>query len=192
MKKKILAVFLLAAVLISCAFISSPLKTPVVAANEDISVGVLKSRFLNMLNHNFVYGEDFKSTEALVNASMPALLDLRDSEDEDYIKEEYVKEYIFNMYGIELGNLYNLNSDFPQKEGFVFIVPRGFTVYSHTLLKIKANEDDSFFVTTFVQVDAHDEKQETILCETLFAKCENSSFGYSIVYSNLIEEGLKI
>ncbi|MBQ8203930.1 MAG: hypothetical protein IJZ75_06595 [Clostridia bacterium] len=192
MKKKLFAIVLVFAVVLSCTFLSSPIKTPVAAAGEEESLQVLKARFLNMLNHNFVYGSSFYDTEALVNDSMPALLELRDTVDEDYIDEAYVKDYVFNMYGIELGNLQNINTDFPQKDGFVFIVPRGFSVYSHQILKIVENEDNSFSVTTQVYVDDHDKKQEPFLCETLFAENKESSFGYSIVYSKLIEGNSKM
>ncbi len=194
MKKRILSVFLLLFVVLTCIFVSAPVKTPVAAAapSEDVPLGVLKSRFLNMLNHNFVYGEDFHSSEALVNASMPALLDLRDSEDEDFIAEEYVRDYIFNMYGVELGGLEGINADFPSKENFVFIIPRGFSVYTHELLKFKENEDGSFTVTTQVYIDDHDSSQELLLCETLFSENKQSSFGYSIEYSKIFEASNKM
>lgn len=194
MKKKILSFVLLFFIILSCVFVSSPVKTPVAAAaeGENSEAEVLKSRFLNMLNHNFVYGEAFYSTESLINSSMPALLDLRDSEDEDFIAEKYVRDYVFNMYGLELGNIENINADFPTKKGFVFIIPRGFSVYSHELLKIKENEDGSFTVTTQVYIDDHDANESALLCETLFAKNDASSFGFTIEYSKFFEGFNKI
>lgn len=194
MKKKILSFILLFFIILSCVFVSSPVKTPVAAAaeGENVEAEVLKSRFLNMLNHNFVYGEAFYSTESLINSSMPALLDLRDSEDEDFIAEKYVRDYVFNMYGLELGNIENINADFPTKKGFVFIIPRGFSVYSHELLKIKENEDGSFTVTTQVYIDDHDANENSLLCETLFAKNDASSFGFTIEYSKFFEGFNKI
>lgn len=194
MKKKILSFILLFFIILSCVFVSSPVKTPVAAAvpSENSEAEVLKSRFLNMLNHNFVYGEAFYSTESLINSSMPALLDLRDSEDEDFIAEKYVRDYVFNMYGLELGNIENINADFPTKKGFVFIIPRGFSVYSHELLKIKENEDGSFTVTTQVYIDDHDANENSLLCETLFAKNDASSFGFTIEYSKFFEGFNKI
>ncbi len=194
MKKKILSALLLFFIILSCVFVSSPVKTPVAAAaeGENSEAEVLKSRFLNMLNHNFVYGEAFYSTESLINSSMPALLDLRDSEDEDFIAEKYVRDYVFNMYGLELGNIENINADFPTKKGFVFIIPRGFSVYSHELLKIKENEDGSFTVTTQVYIDDHDANESALLCETLFAKNDASSFGFTIEYSKFFDVFNKI
>lgn len=194
MKKKILSFILLFFIILSCVFVSSPVKTPVAAAaeGENSETEVLKSRFLNMLNHNFVYGEAFYSTESLINSSMPALLDLRDSENEDFIAEKYVRDYVFNMYGLELGNIENINADFPTKKGFVFIIPRGFSVYSHELLKIKKNEDGSFTATTQVYIDDHDAPESALLCETLFAKNDASSFGFTIEYSKFFEGFNKI
>ena len=190
MKKKILAAFLVICVCLSCILLSSPYSAnPVAAADsaEDVSKGVLKARFLNMLNHNFVYGESFYDMEAMVNDSMPALLHLRDAEDEDFIKEDYVKEYILNMFGTELGEIDGLNSDFPQKEGYVFILPRGFTVYNHQILQMTENEDNSFSVISSVKVNPHDNSEENLICETLFVKNYKSSFGYTIMYSKITE-----
>ena len=59
----------------------------VTAAGRDFAEpeNILNSRFLNMLNHNYVYGDGIGSVEAIVNNSIIALLDLRDKENEDYI-----------------------------------------------------------------------------------------------------------
>ena len=190
MKKKILAELLVICVCVSCIMLSSPLETnPVAAADSqgDISEGVLKTRFLNMLNHNYVYGESFYDIESMINDSMPALLHLRDAEDEDFIKEEFVKEYILNMFGTELGELTEINADFPQKEGYIFILPRGFTVYKHEILKMTENEDNSFSVTSKIKVNPHDNSEEILICETLFVKNYKSSFGYTIMYSKIVE-----
>ncbi len=190
MKKKFLAAILVLCVCFSCILLSSPLKTnPVAAADSqsDISEGVLKARFLNMLNHNYVYGESFYDIESMINDSMPALLHLRDLEDEDFIKEEYVKEYVLNMFGTELGEISNINADFPQKEGYIFILPRGFTVYKHEILKMTENEDNSYSVTSKIKVNSHDNSEETLICETLFIENYKSSFGYTIAYSKIVE-----
>ncbi|MBQ6713946.1 MAG: hypothetical protein IJN15_00170 [Clostridia bacterium] len=190
MKNKILASLLVICVCLSCVLLSSPLKTnPVSAADSQSAVSeeVLKTRFLNMLNHNYVYGESFYDIESMVNDSMPALLHLRDAEDEDFIKEEYVKEYILNMFGTELGDIGEINADFPKKDGFVFIMPRGFSVYKHEILKITENEDGSYSVTSKILINPHDSSEENLICETLFEKNHKSSFGYTIMYSKISE-----
>ena len=58
---------------------------------------ILESRFLNMLNHSFVYNNTFDSVEEMVNASMPALLNYRDSADDSYIAENYVASLTHNF-----------------------------------------------------------------------------------------------
>lgn len=190
MKKKFLAALLVICVCFSCILLSSPHNSnPVVAADSsaDISEGVLKTRFLNMLNHNYVYGDSFYNIESMINDSMPALLHLRDAEDEDFIKEDYVKEYILNMFGTELGKIENINPDFPKKEGYIFILPRGFTVYNHEIIQMTENEDNSYSVISKIKINPHDNAEENLLCETLFIKNYKSSFGYTIMYSKIIE-----
>ena len=44
--------------------------------NTNTADGVLEARFLNMLNHNFVYNDAFYNDSALVNESMLALIDV--------------------------------------------------------------------------------------------------------------------
>ena len=65
----------------------------VATANEVMpapnSEKVLESRFLNMLNRNYVYGTDFESVNAIVDNSVIALLSLRENEDSSYIAENY-------------------------------------------------------------------------------------------------------
>lgn len=146
---------------------------------------VYAARFLNMLNHNFVYGESFKSVEDIVNDSMPALLELRDSEIDSYIAEQYVTDYVFNMYGIEIFDYSEINSDFEQIDGYVYILPRGFAIYKHEIISIAENEDGSFTVKTNVNISSHDSGEYSDVCETLFVRNTNSRFGFSIIFSNI-------
>lgn len=147
---------------------------------------VLESRFLNMLNHNFAYGEDFSFEEDLVNASALALLNMRESEDSSYIAEGIVADYIFDMYGVEIKDFSSFNASFPQKSGYVYIIPRGYSEYSNKIASVSENEDGSFTVITEVEVATHDNGTESILCETLFVKNESSRFGFSIISSDFV------
>lgn len=168
-------------------------KTPAVADRAEITLTaaapkaekVLESRFLSMLNRNFVYGKDFDSIEAIVNNSVIALLDLRDSENEAYIAENYVADYILDMYGIEDVELDALNPEFAAKEGFVYILPRGYSLYKHSSAEVKQNEDGSFTVKTMVKISDHDGVFTSGVCTTLFVENEASAFGYSIITSEL-------
>jgi len=153
---------------------------------------ILNSRFLNMLNHSFVYNDDFYSVDALVNSSMPALLDLRDSQDDSYIKEIYVADYLYNMYGIEIADLSEVNSEFGRKDGYIYIVPMGFEIYNHCILDITENEDGSYTVKTQVEISSHDGIVSVETCESLFIENEESQFGYNILYSEFITENKMI
>lgn len=146
---------------------------------------ILESRFLNMLNHNFVYDSTFDSVEDMVNESMPALLGYRDSEDDSYIAESYVADYIFDMYGIEIEDFSDINKDFENKEGYVYIIPRGFTKYNHTISDVTVNEDGSYTVTTKITTSSHDSGDTIDTCTTLFVPNAESTFGFSIIYSNI-------
>lgn len=146
---------------------------------------ILESRFLNMLNHNFVYDNTFCSVEDIVNSSMPALLQHRDAENESFINETYVSDYVLNMYGIEDIDFSAVNTDFEQMDGYVYIIPRGFTRYSHKIASVTANEDGSYTVKTKISTSSHDGIDFIDTCTTLFVPNANSAFGFSIIYSNI-------
>ena len=146
---------------------------------------VLKARFLNMLNHNFAYNEAFDSVEELANCSVLALFDLRDGGDESFIAESYVKTYLYNMYGVEAGDLSGINEGFPHKDGYVYIIPRGFSIYRHRIDSVTLNEDGSYTVITSVEINSHD-GGETVKAKTLFVKNSDSAFGYNIISSDII------
>ncbi len=144
---------------------------------------VLETRFLNMLNHNFVYDDDYKSVEDIVNNSVFALLDLRDAEDESFIAETFVSDYVFNMYGIKVENYEEINADFPKKDGFVYIIPRGYSTFDHEIKSVTLNEDGSYTVKTVISESYHDSVEYFDECETLFVPNANSAFGFSIIRS---------
>ncbi len=145
----------------------------------------LKARFLNMLNHNFAYDTAFESAEDLVNCAVLARLNLRDDKDDSYIAENYIKDYLLDMYGIEIDDFSVFNTDFPHKDGFVYIVPRGFSVFSHSNAAVAENEDGTYMVTTDVTVIGHDSDEEKGKAVTMFVKSSESKFGFCILSSNI-------
>lgn len=149
------------------------------------STKVQQARFLNMLNHNFVYNEAFNSVEDIVNASVPALLNMRDPVNESYIAESYVKDYVYNMYGVEIEDFSDINSDFAHLDGYVYIIPRGFSVFSHKIDSVSLNEDGSFTVVTSVSIDSHDGDSISRKAVSLFVKNDRSRFGYNIISSEI-------
>lgn len=145
---------------------------------------VLEARFLNMLNHSFAYGEELASVDDLVNCAVTALC-VTGGADGSFIEESRVEDYLYNMYGVEVEDLSSVNADFPKKDGYVYIIPRGYTVYKHTIASVRLNEDGSYTVTTNVTLDSHDGKQEG-KAVTLFVKNSDSQFGFNIISSEII------
>ena len=158
----------------------APVKSASYDANE-----ALKARFLNMLNHNFAYDTAFESAEDLVNCAVLARLNLRDDKDDSYIAENYIKDYLLDMYGIEIDDFSVFNTDFPHKDALVYIVPRGFSVFSHSNAAITENEDGTYTVTTDVTVIGHDSDEEKGKAVTMFVKSSDSKFGFYILSSNI-------
>ena len=60
------------------------------------------------------------------------------------------------MYGIEIDDMSQLNAEFPQIDGYLYIIPRGYTTYSHSILSVEQNEDGSYTVVSNVTVKGHD------------------------------------
>ena len=162
-------------------------KPAVQAADTD---KVLEARFLNMLNHSFAYGEDLGSVEALVNCSVAALCNMDGGAEESFMDETRVKDYLYNMYGVEVENLSSVNAEFPKKDGYVYIIPRGYTVYKHTIDSVMLNEDGSYTVTTLVNIDSHD-GEENGRAVTLFVKNSDSQFGFNIISSEIIVDAFE-
>ncbi len=190
MKKRIFSLLLIVLIVAVCSSALAPAAADDKAekvTEQAVSQNALDTRFLNMLNHNFVYNSDFDCADDIVNNSIAALIDLRDKENEDFIAERYVKGFVFDMYGVEIADMSGLNADFPQKEGFVYIIPRGMTGYSHEIISVDQNDDGSYTVVSNVTVDCHDGEPECYKAVTLFVKNQASAFGYNIVYSNIAE-----
>ncbi len=160
----------------------------VTAENADTE-RVLEARFLNMLNHNFAYGEELASAEDLVNCAVTALC-VMGGADGSFIEESRVEDYLYNMYGVEVENLSSVNADFPKKDGYVYIIPRGYTVYKHSIESVRLNEDGSYTVTTTVKLDSHDGKEEG-KAVTLFVKNSTSQFGFNIISSDIIVDAFE-
>ncbi len=186
MKKGILSITALAVVLL-ISFTSLTVKPaanatekkPAVAVSEEKALG---ARFLNMLNHNFVYNDAFESVYEMTACSEVALLD---KAEDGYIKQSLIAGYLYNMYGVENADFAAVTKDFPQRENYVYVIPRGFSVYKHSAPVITENEDGSYTVVTDVEISSHDSDVETAKATTLFVKNENSAFGFNIISSDI-------
>jgi len=151
------------------------------------SAKVLETRFLNMLNHNYVYGDDIGYYDSLIKESVVALLDMREDENSSYISQEVVNGYLFDMYGVTIEDFSQFLTDFPYKEGYVYIIPRGYTEYKHSAVSISENEDGTFNFETQVIIDAHDGETEFLTCNTVFVRNDASAFGFNILRSEFID-----
>ena len=186
MKKGILSITALAVVLL-ISFTSLTVKPaanatekkPAVTVSEEKALG---ARFLNMLNHNFVYNDAFESVYEMTACSEVALLD---KAEDGYIKQSLIAGYLYNMYGVENVDFAAVTKDFPQRENYVYVIPRGFSVYKHSAPVITENEDGSYTVVTDVEISSHDSDVETAKATTLFVKNENSAFGFNIISSDI-------
>lgn len=194
--KKVISLFLSVILLAFCSSVMTPVVAEGTNANNSITDNDVsfanENRFLNMLNHNFVYNDDFDNADTIVNNSILAILNLRDSEDEDYINENYVRGFVKDMYGIEIVDMSNLNSEFPQKDGCVYIIPRGYTTYTHTIVSVNQNDDGTYTVVSDTSVKNHDSEKQSQKAVSLFVKNNESAFGYNLIYSNIIENSSDI
>lgn len=190
MKKGILSITALAVVLL-ISFTSLTVKPAANATEKKPAVTVseekvLGARFLNMLNHNFVYNNEFESVYEMTACSEVALLD---KAEDGYIKQSLISGYLYNMYGVENADFAAVTKDFPQRENYVYVIPRGFSVYKHSAPVITENEDGSYTVVTDVEISSHDSDAETAKATTLFVKNENSAFGFNIISSDISAVG---
>lgn len=194
--KKILSLVLCLMLLAVCSSLIAPIVTKgtqvSAAAADEIKVNANEARFLNMLNHNFVYNADFEDADTMVNQATLALLDLRDSTNEDYIKDTFVKGFVKDMYGIEITDMSEFNAQYPQLDGYVYIIPRGYTSYTHTIVSVEENEDGSYTVISNVTSCDHDAIGNTQKAVSLFVKNASSAFGYNMIYCNIIADSTDI
>ncbi len=182
---------ILALLLCCCLFLNGFISVaPAVAPKADVNA-VKSARFQNMLNINTVYGEDFLDNQKLVNAAMIVLKDYAD--DEGFVESSIVSAYIKDMYDINVDINEKINEGLPQKDGHVLLIPRGYSIYKHTVTNVQTC-DGYILVTSDVSVHTHEGDTLKFTAQTKFIENENSSFGFSILDSVLIEktESIKI
>lgn len=163
----------------------------VVVSSPD-AARILETRFLNMLNHNFAYNGSFSSTEALIGDASLALLSVAEGEEDVYIAEAYIRDYVNDMYGVRIEDFSAYSPSAYQKPGYVYVVPRGYSVYRHESPRVTEHEDGSYTVVTDVTVTTHEGEEIRATAVTLFAKAEGSRFGFHILYSDLTENTLTV
>ena len=105
--------------------------------------------------------------------------------EDSYVQKQYVDDYIFNMYGIQNLNYENLSEELTQKDGFLYILPRGYSLYEHKIVSINENLDGSYTVITDVEISLDDGTYESERATTLFFVNNESHFGFNILYSDI-------
>lgn len=194
--KKILSLVMCVVMLVICSSLIAPAindGTKVSAATQsEVKTNPNEARFLNMLNDNFVYNSDFDDADAIVNNASLALLGLRDSDNQDFIADIYVKDFVKDMYGIEIADMSGINADCPQLEGYLYVVPRGYTNYKHTIVSVEENEDASYTVISDIVALNHDAQAKPQKAVSLFVKNSESAFGYNMIYCNIVDNSTDI
>ena len=132
----------------------------------------------------------YVSSEIVASRIVSTFLVFNAAKTDSFIEESRVKDYLYNMYGVEVENLSSVNADFPKKDGYVYIIPRGYTVYKHEVASVRLNEDGSYTVTTNVTIDSHDSREDG-KAVTLFVKNNNSQFGFNIISSEIISDAFE-
>lgn len=139
---------------------------------------VTAARLENILNLNNVFNDDFTDNETLVNKSAIALRAYAD--DDGFIKNDVVVSYIKNMYDVDMVITEDINKNMPKKAGCVYLIPRGYSVYTHKILSV-TDEGEYIKVISAVSAKSHDNSESIGTAVTFFKKNEASAFGYNII-----------
>jgi len=147
-------------------------------------------KLLNMLNHNFVYGEDFDDVSNIVNCSLNALTKYK--VDGDYISKTCVIDFVNNMYGVNVCDFECADTEENTNKDYIFVSAGGYTSYTHKNISLIHNEDGTITANTDVCIMGHDGGNIVTTASTLFVPNEKSAFGYNIVYSEILSESTPI
>lgn len=176
-----LAVLLVLLVLPASAPFTSGAAAVEKQSSADENFGVRKARFETMLNHNYVYDDDFSSDRTIIENAILALLDHAEN---DEIDRELVLHFIRNMYGREVDPNAAVYDFLPASEGKFAVLARGYSKISHTVLSVE-EVAGGWEVVSEMRIEPHDGQAYTVSANTLFVANEGSSFGYNIVRSDL-------
>ena len=193
MKKRFVTVICALFTVLFCAAFYFPKNSSVTtvkaaaAANEETAAkSPLEARFLNMLNHNFVYNDAFKSFDDLTDGCILSMLSAKEG---DFISETCLKGFAKDMYGIDIVS-FAKTEGLPEKQGYVYVKPMGFTRFTHENATVTRNEDGTYTVITDVTVSPHDDMPTKETAISLFVPNTESAFGYNIVNSTITEKSL--
>lgn len=187
MKFKVIGVVLALFVLLACGFtVSGEQKSEAIATSlptmsQKTTDPVLAARLQNMLDHNRVYNDDYDSSVTMVDNSVMALIDKVD--EDGFIDSNIVLGFVYNMYGIDLSE-YTQNPAFPQKDGCIFVVPRGLDTYEQRVTNIEL-DGEYIYTDSIVTVSTHEGFIYEYNCHSLFKVNAQSGFGYNLISSTI-------
>lgn len=200
MSKRLVA-FLCAVVLMASVFCTVSIPSNAVAqgiadesnvneTTDDMSVesGVLAARFENMLNHNFLYNDDFLDDKTVIENSILSLLEYVENGE---IDKALTLNFIANMYGRQVDPNAAVYDFLPASEGKFAVIPRGYTVYSHKILSVE-EIDGGYQVISEMTVNPHDDGGYTVNVESVFVPNAGSSFGFNLIKASCLEANATI
>ncbi len=160
------------------------------ASSETLCEKALEARFLNMLNHNFAYNDDF-TYDDLIDDSIVAVeiwnensCITTDSGD-TFVEKDAVLEFARALYGVTIGEeeiaayYGKYDADFPSIDGYLYVLGRGYTLFQHEILSVQLNEDDSYTVKTKVYMSG-DGENGWDTATALIVPNDESPFGFVI------------
>lgn len=150
-----------------------------VSVNNASVNGILKARFENMLNHNYIYDDDFASDLIMIENSILALLD---KSEDGQIDQGLVLGFIAGMYGRQVDPSVAVYDFLPADDGKFAILARGYDAYNHNIISVE-EIDGGYKVISDVTVYPCDGFEYLATCESVFVPNEGSSFGYNLISS---------
>lgn len=184
MKFRLISIVLVLFIVLTCGFTAFGEQHNSVdntASDSVVNIDpVLSARLLNMLQHNRVYNSDFNDTNTIIDNSVVALFEKAD--EDGFVSCDVVNGFVYSMYGITTAG-YTADNSFAEKEGHIFIIPRGYDQYNHEITNVEI-DGDYIYVTSLLTIDAHDGLETELTCSTVFKTNEISGFGYNIISSN--------
>ena len=146
---------------------------------KDVADGLLSARFENMLNHNFLYNDDFLDDKTVIENSILSLLDyVEDGE----IDKALTLNFIANMYGREVDPSAATYDFLPVAEDKFAVIPRGYTVYTHSITSVE-EIDGGYLVRSEMTINPHDDGGYVVNVESVFVPNSGSSFGFNLIKS---------
>lgn len=153
-----------------------------VSVTPSVNESITASRFQNMLNNNYSYGDDFSSVSQIQKNSVFSLLSFAKDET---LKNTVIINFMKNMYGIDPSVLCDDGGEYLNADSVTVVPAVGYTKYTHTVTHITKNADGTFtvFSTATACEYGEDITREAISC---FAPSANSSFGYILISCELV------